>query len=189
VSTTGSNGLNTEHLSHIELLNIETDLLGEDPFGSVRGCKLVIRGKAFPGYRASSHRDMPRNMTEFTAHAPNIKLTTNMWITGRDGLMRHWYIPSSSRRDMGSWFINQRLASSKNIPERKCLLLCTEQAYGFLVLGKVDEPNIYERLDMFWFPIDFPFDKTSFCRHEARQIADDLAYWIDNGEEEEFVLV
>ncbi|KAF2245890.1 HET-domain-containing protein [Trematosphaeria pertusa] len=151
--------------SHIVLRSYEMELAGTDPFGEVRGCKLHIRGKAFPGDHVMS--------------ADGQDQKSSIYLQCRDGKTRGWTRAGPVRGLSQAWMLQEPV---EKMPETVCLLLCSDREYAVLVLRNV-ESNTFERKDIFWL------SPTDIGENEGAQLRHEFEYWMENGEEEDFVLV
>ncbi|KAF2685215.1 hypothetical protein K458DRAFT_450127 [Lentithecium fluviatile CBS 122367] len=95
----------------------------------------------------------------------------------RDGNMRGW------KWDVRASKMRELPYPMGNIPETVCLLLCTSRDIYFLALRKVKEPNVFVRQDM------CGLSGYALAQPEASRLKEELEWWIENGEEQEFVLL
>jgi len=121
--------------SHIALLSHQVELISPDPFGQVSGGRLEVRGKAFRGSYIPSGK--PGTSGTFDIYI-------NLWTGEFLGFLG---VCTSFGNEDDVRIVQWESAMPMN---RLCLLLCSKGTERFfLELKKVEEPNVYERKDMF----------------------------------------
>lgn len=120
---------------HIALLSHKIELMSSDPYGQVSGGRLEVRGKAFRGTSTPSGK-------------PGVNGTFDMcvitWTGERLGFLN---VCTSFGNEDDVEIFEWR---PEMLKDYLCLLLCSKGTERFfLELEKVEEPNVYERRNMF----------------------------------------